>query len=284
MATWTARRRSGRSARNAKDAGKRAAKSPVMRFLARIGYAARGVMYILIGWIAILIAFHKTGQQADRTGALHAVAATPVGGVVLWALVAGFAGMALWRLSEAAYGSPGKDGRKATTRLAALARAVVYGLVAYGILKYAIGAGGPKSSDSQSVDLTATAMREPGGRVLVIVIGLALIGAGAYLAYKAWRKDFLQDMTRGRLRAPARRVVEKLGQFGGIARGVVFATAGVFLVVAAAQAKPQEAKGIDSALRTLAATPLGPWLLVLVALGLVMFGVFSCCEAKWLKL
>ncbi len=75
-----------------------------------------------------------------------------------------------------------------------------------------------------------------------------------------------------------------LGQFGGIARGIVFVTAGIFLVVAAAEARPQQAKGIDSALRALAGTPLGPWLLVLVAFGLIMFGVFSCCEAKWIRL
>jgi hypothetical protein len=79
-------------------------------------------------------------------------------------------------------------------------------------------------------------------------------------------------------------VVKWLGEFGGIARGIVFVTAGIFLVVAAVRARPQQAKGVDSALRVLAATPLGPWLLVLVAVGLIMFGVFSCCEAKWLRL
>jgi Domain of Unknown Function (DUF1206) len=78
--------------------------------------------------------------------------------------------------------------------------------------------------------------------------------------------------------------VEWLGEFGGIAWGIIFVTAGIFLVVAAAEAKPQQAKGIDSALRALAGTPLGPWLLVLVAIGLIMFGVFSCCEAKWMRL
>jgi hypothetical protein len=255
-----------------------------MRFLARAGLGARGVMYVIVGWIAVQVAFGHSGQQADRTGALHAIAATPVGGVALWLLVIGFIGMALWRLSEAAYGSPGQAGRKAGARLAALFRAIVYGLIAYGILKYALGAGGPKSSDKQSVDLTATAMRHPGGTFLVVVIGLALVAGGIYLAYKAWRKDFLGDLALGRLRAPARRAVEWLGEFGGIARGIVFATAGVFLVVAAVRAQPQQAKGVDSALRVLATTPLGPWLLVLVAIGLIMFGVFSCCEAKWLRL
>jgi len=78
--------------------------------------------------------------------------------------------------------------------------------------------------------------------------------------------------------------VEWLGEAGGIARGIVFLTAGIFLVVAAVDARPQRAKGVDSSLRALAATPLGPWLLLLVAVGLVMFGLFSCCEAKWLRL
>ncbi len=78
--------------------------------------------------------------------------------------------------------------------------------------------------------------------------------------------------------------MEWLGKFGGMARGAVFVTAGVFLVVAAVEAKPQQAKGVDSSLRTLATTPLGPWLLVLVAIELIMFGVFSCCQAKWQRL
>jgi hypothetical protein len=241
-------------------------------------------MYILIGWIAVEVAFNKSGQQADRTGALHAIGATPVGGVLLWLLVIGFAGMALWRLAEAVYGSPGSAGRKTSARLLALAKAVLYGVIAYGVLKYALGAGGPQSSDKQSVDLTATLMKYPGGRILVIVIGLAVIGGGAYLAYQAWRKEFRKDLQLGQLPAHIRRIVEWLGEFGGIARGIVFVTAGIFLVVAAAEAKPQQAKGLDSALRALAGTPLGPWLLVLVAIGLIMFGLFSCCEAKWLRL
>jgi Domain of Unknown Function (DUF1206) len=85
----------------------------------------------------------------------------------------------------------------------------------------------------------------------------------------------------GSASATTRKAVERLGQVGGIARGAVFATAGIFLVVAAVNANPGQAKGIDSALRALARTPLGPWLLVLVALGLVTFGVFSLCQARW---
>lgn len=278
MATRTRRYASRTTARRA---GNRAANSAPMRFLARAGFLARGLMYIIIGWIAIEVAFRKTGQQADRTGVLHALSETPFGAVALWLLVVGFFGMALWRLSEALYGAPGAGGRKASTRLSALARAVIYAAIGYGVLEYAIGAGSPPSTNQQSVDLTATLMRHPGGQALVVLIGLAFIGGGLYLGYQAWRKRFRDDLRLGQMSVRTRRVVEWLGRVGGIARGIVFVTAGVFLVVAAVQSRPQQAKGIDSSLRTLAATPLGPWLLVLVAIGLIMFGLFSCCQARW---
>jgi Domain of Unknown Function (DUF1206) len=281
LATWTARHRTGRTVRSA---GRRAANSPAIRWLARTGLAARGVIYVIVGWIAVEVAFHRSGQQADKTGALHAIGATPVGGVLLWLLVVGFVGMTLWQLTEAAYGAVGSGGRKAGKRLAALGRAVVYGVIAYGVLKYALGAGGPQSSDRQSVDLTATLLKYPGGRFGVIVIGLALIGGGIYLAYQAWREQFRRDLELGQMRAGTRRIVEWLGKFGGMARGAVFVTVGIFLIVAAAEARPQQAKGLDSALRALASTPLGPWLLVLVAVGLIMFGLFSCCQARWQRL
>jgi len=116
------------------------------------------------------------------------------------------------------------------------------------------------------------------------VIGFVLLGAGLYLAYQAWRMKFLEDLRTAEMSARARQIVEWLGRVGGIARGIVFATAGVFLVVAAVRVQPGEAKGIDSSLRALAATQAGPVVLVLVAAGLVMFGLFSWCEARWRKI
>jgi hypothetical protein len=255
-----------------------------MRLLARAGLTARGVMYMIVGAIAIRIAFGDSRQQADRSGALHLIGTSRFGAIALWLLVAGFIGMALWQLSEAIYGSPGGT-RKTGSRLAALARSALYAVVVYGVLEYALGVGSPPSSNQQSVDLTSTVMRHPGGRVAVIVAGLALIGGGLYLAYAAWRKNFLKRLQFTRqMRPGTRRGVEWLGRIGGIARGAVFAIAGVFLVIAAVRAQPQEAKGIDASLRALAAAPLGPWLLLAVAIGLIMFGANSCCEARWRRL
>jgi Domain of Unknown Function (DUF1206) len=272
-----------RGTRNARYAGRQAARSRYLAILARIGLAARGLMYILIGWIAIEVAVGHSGKKADSSGALRLVGGSPVGKVALWLLVVGFAGLALWRLTEASYGAAGPDGHKAGKRIAALGRTILYGFLAYVVLKYAIGAGAPKSSNTQSKDLTATVMAHQGGRVLVILVGLALAVAGAILAYKAWRKDFLKHLQLGTAGPTARHVVERLGQIGGIARGVVFAVAGIFLFVAGVNANPGQAKGVDSTLRAFASTPLGPWLLVLVAVGLVVFGLYSWCEARWRK-
>ncbi len=278
----TTRLARGRS-RSARYAGRRAARSRSLGLLARAGFAARGFLYVIIGCIAVGMAFGHSGHQADSAGAVRLVAATPVGLVALWLLVVGFIGLALWRLSEAAYGGPGPGEQKASVRLAALGKAVIYGFIAFSILKFAIGAGAPKSGNAQSADLTAAALRHPGGQIVVVGVGLAFIVCGAYIAYTAWRRDFLRQLRLAGASPRVRRIVIGLGQIGGIARGVVFAAVGIFLVIAGARAQPGQAKGIDATLRAFAATPLGPWLLVVVAAGLVTFGLYSCCEARWRK-
>lgn len=263
--------------------GHQAARSPVMRWLARAGLVARGVLYLIIGWIAIQVAFGSSGRQADQTGALHLLGRNPAGQVALWLLAIGFAGMCLWRLAEVIFGAAETDGDKASVRLASLGRVLIYGFITYGVFKYALGIGGPKSSDQQSMDLTAKAMSHPGGRVAVIVAGVALAGGGLALAWSFARTKFLKKLNTAEMSARTEKVVTWLGRIGGVARGAVFATAGVFLIIAAVSYQPQRAKGVDSALRALARTPLGPWLLLVVAIGLILFGAFSCCEARWRK-
>jgi Domain of Unknown Function (DUF1206) len=282
MATRTVFRGTAfRGSRRSRRTARRAASSRGMALLARAGLVARGLMYVLVGVIAIEIAIKGSHQQADRTGAVRLVAQTAFGSAILWLLVIGFAGMTLWRLSEAIWGSPEADGRKGSKRLANLARAVFYAVVTYGILKYALGIGAPSSSDAQSQDLTATALKHPGGQAIVAIAGIVVVAAGLYIMYRAYKRTFLKHLRMGSASMRTRKVVTRLGQAGGIARGFVFGVIGVFLVIAAKDANPRQAKGIDSALRALAHTPLGPWLLVVVALGLMTFGVYSWCEARW---
>jgi hypothetical protein len=269
---------------NARRIARSAANPRYVNPLARAGLIARGVMYVIIGWIAIQIAFGHSGHQADQSGATRLVASTPVGTAALWLLVAGFAGLTLWRLSEAVYGGPGPDGRKVSTRAAAAFRVAVYGFLAFSLLKFALGLGAPPSSDKASRDLTSAAMSHPGGVAVVSLAGVALIAGGVFLAYQAWQKEFLEDLRLAEMTPRTRRVVGVLGRVGGIARGTVFAAIGGFLFFAVVHSSPGQAKGIDATLRTLAATPVGPWLLAVVALGLVMFGAYSIADSRWRQL
>jgi hypothetical protein len=252
-----------------------------MKMLARAGFAARGTLYILIGWLAIQIAFGSSGGPADSKGALLTVGSTALGSALLWLLGIALAGLALWRLAQVFYGAPGPGGQKTSARALALAKTALYGFLAFSTLRYAIGSGAPKSTDRQSVDLTATVMRHPGGQILVVIAGLVLVAAGAFLIWTAWRRKFLQDLETGRMTARQRRLATWLGEAGGVARGVVFAAAGIFLIVAGVEHQAGKAKGVDSTLRSFAHTPLGPWLLVVVAVGLVIFGSYSWLEARW---
>jgi hypothetical protein len=270
--------------RSVRSSGRQAASSRWLLWLARAGFAARGVSYVLIGVLAVQIGLGSGGKEADRSGALHAIAAHPGGAAVLWLLAVGFAGMALWRFAEAAYGQAGPGGLGAGKRIMSLARGIFYAFVCAGVVSFVSGNGGPASSNAQSRDLTARLMSHAGGRWLVLLIGLGVAGAGIAMAAGGVRKTFRKQLRLAEMSARARKVVEALGVTGTTARGIVFAVVGVFLVVAAVTFDAAKAQGLDGALRKLATTPLGPWLLVAIALGLVTFGMYSWCEARWRKI
>ncbi|MFI7401235.1 DUF1206 domain-containing protein [Streptomyces sp. NPDC049541] len=261
----------------------RAARGSVTEGAARAGLAARGVIYLLVGVLALQIAFGDGSRQADRGGALATLAGQPFGTVLLWALGLGLAGMAVWRLSEAVFGSVGKDGRTPRKRLLAVARCVFYAVVAYSVLTFAAGprGGGSRSSDAQSRDVTARVLGLPAGQWLVGAAGAGIIVAGVWIAVQAVRRDYRKQLKLGEMSPWARRLVDVTGVAGGAARGLVFAAAGTFAVRAAVDYDPKRAKGLDDTLRSFAHTPLGPSLLACVAAGLALFGLFSFALSRW---
>jgi hypothetical protein len=202
---------------------------------------------------------------------------------VLWLLVVGFAGLALWRFSEVAFGAAGPDGNEAGERLKSLARGLLYSFFFVSTLQLVTGTSSSATANgnTQSRDLTARVMTHTGGRLLVGLVGVVVLVIGFLLAREGWTKEFLKRMNLGGAPTGTRSVVEKLGVFGGVARGAVIALTGVFLTIAAVRFSPSKAEGIDGSLRAFAHTPVGPFLLILVALGLVAFGLFSWCEARW---
>lgn len=186
-------------------------------------------------------------------------------------------------MTATGHGSVGPEGRAARKRLLAVVRCVFYGFVAYSVLSFATGPrpGGSGSSDAQSRDVTARALGLPARQWLVGAAGAGVVVAGVWIAARAVRRDYRDELKLGEMSPWARRLVDVTGVAGGAARGLVFAAAGAFAVRAAVDYEPDRAKGLDDTLRSFAHTPLGPSLLVCVAAGLVLFGLFSFGLVRW---
>jgi hypothetical protein len=248
--------------------------------LGRAGFAARGVVYLLVGWITLMIALDRRAGEADRTGALEFIAGKPFGVVVLWLLVIGFAGMAAWRLMLAVRPNrPDKD--KAASRLTSAGKAVLYIVACYTTARFAATGHAGSSSNQQSRDFTAGLMRHTGGRWLVGAVGVGLVVVGGIMIKKALEKKFAKELETGSMSAATRGRVLLLGTIGKTARGVIAVGAGCFLIDAAVAFDPARARGVDGTLRALAGVPLGRAALIVMALGLAAFGAYSFCEARW---
>jgi hypothetical protein len=192
----------------------------------------------------------------------------------------------MWRLVEALIGPRDeKDSRKALLmRLGYLARGLIYaGLLATAV-KLLVGADEGTERENAATDWTGRVLGWPGGRLLVAAVGLAVICGGLYIGWRGARQKFAKRLKGYEMDAGERRWILRLGTVGNIARMFVFTIIGVLLVVAAAQADPHEAVGIDGALRRLAAAPLGPALLSAIALGLGAYGLYSFAEARYRRL
>jgi len=266
----------------AQSTARQAADSAWVDRLGRLGLAARGVVYVLIGYLALQVA---TGEhrRTDRKGALATVAEKPFGKGLLVLLAIGFAGYAVWQLAEAAFGRREEQGAKRTgKRIASAAKGAVYAAFAVSTVALVAGSGG--GSGDKSVPWTARVLELPLGQELVGLAGAGVVVVGAVLAWRGGRPKFEDELELHRMGQAVRRVAEAVGVAGTVARGVVVALVGGFLVKAAVDFDPKEAKGLDRTLKTVAAEPYGPWLLGAVALGLLAFGVFSFLEARYRRL
>jgi hypothetical protein len=260
----------------------RAARSSGLEWLARTGFAARGLIYSIIGVLAFELALGTGGKKADQQGALAALAGQPFGKVLLVAVTIGLAGYALWRLLHALLGHGPEKSDDAVDRLTALASAFVYaGLCAIGgsIL---LGSGGGGSGNAQRT--TAGVFGWPGGRWLVALAGAVLIGVALYQGYRALSKDFLEDSKAEEAGPLLRKWIVWIAVFGYLARMVAFGLVGAFLLKAAVEFDPNKAESLDGALAALSHTPYGPVTLGIVAVGFIAFGVYSLTDARFRRL
>lgn len=239
---------------------------------ARAGYAVSGVLHVLIGVLALRLAFGGGGEQADQSGALGAIAGTPFGALVLWFSVVAFVALGAWQVARAIHS------RDTGERAKSAGRAVVYIALAFAALAFARGGG--SSASTQTADLTARLMAAPGGRILVAAVGVAIIAVGAYHVYKGWRKKFLTDLHR-LPSGTAGPVVRRLGVLGYVSKGVALGIVGVLFIRAAATSDPSGSTGLDGALHALRDQPAGVVLLVVVAAGFMAFGAYSFVRARY---
>lgn len=258
-----------------KDAARGASDSRTMGWAARIGLTARGVVYLLMGWLAILVA-QGSGKHVDQRGALTEVLAQPFGSALVLLMALGFGAYALWRLSEAAFGVTGEP-NTAGARVKSLVRAVAYGTLTYTALSLLQGARGTQAG--QQGRLAAGVMAQPFGQWAVGIAGAVLAGVGLMMVHEGWSDRFLRYF--GALPPNVGRPVIWLGRGGTVCRGVVFAITGWLVILAAVNADPDKAGGIDAAFRTLLSRPFGPALVAVLGIGLMVFGVYGLAEARW---
>jgi hypothetical protein len=256
---------------------RQAAGSRQMDWVARAGLAARGSVYLLIGVLAVLVPMGKSAE-VDQKGALEQVISQPFGGWLVALAAVGFAGYALWRLSEAAFGVVG-EGHGAGPRIRSLARGLVYGFFAYTAVSLLQGPGTGQSA--QQTGYAAQVMARPGGRWLVGVVGAVVVVVGIALVVEGLRMTFMRNFAGGTLPARTRTLVVQLGRIGTTARGLVFALAGALLIVAARTYDASKAGGLDGALKVLRDQPFGPVLLTIAGLGLIAFGLYGLAEARY---
>ena len=270
---------SAHSADKAKRTARKAEQSKPIDWLARFGLTCRGVVWLLVGCLALDLAVGGR-DRADRTGALSVIKDQPFGGALLLALAAGFTGYAGWRLLQAAVGHRYvEEGRKRwAKRGASLFRGLLYAGLAYSTLHFLLSSSG----GDKTRPVTARVMAHSGGALLVRLVGAGLIVGGLVMAVRGLKQDFDEKLkpVPSSMRTP----VQVVGTVGLVGRGLVFALIGGFLVAAAWTYDPSKAQGLDGALKSVAHEPFGQLLLGAAAIGLIAFGFWSFAEARWRKI
>ncbi|MCM0677207.1 DUF1206 domain-containing protein [Micromonospora phytophila] len=268
--------------RNAEATAARTANSRWLELLARAGFIGYGVVHLLFAWLALQIAFGKSADDGDQSGALRTIAAQPLGKFLVGTIAVGLLAMAIWQALEAAVGHRAEQGKaRVWERLASLGRTLVYLYFAWTAFKVFKDASS-NSADQQEA-LTGKLMDSTGGRWLVGLAGLVLAAIGVGLVIYGLVKRFEKHLKTGEMSPKTRQLARRLGMAGYIAKGVAYGIAGLLIILAAVNYDPEKARGLDAALRTLRDQSYGQVLLTVVALGIAAFGLFCLLQSRYRK-
>lgn len=255
--------------------------------LTRLGFAAKGVVYLLAGLFAVLWAMGLREGAADRNDVIRSIHEQPFGQVLLVVIALGLIGYALYNFAAAALDveDQGTGAKGLVTRVAYAVVGVSYTLLGFAALGLVLGTGnGGQGSDASARDWTARLLDQPFGVGLVVALGLILIGAAINQIYRAAAKKFEKKLDLADLDPGARRLCVRIGQLGLAAQGTVMGLTGIFFILAALRRDPGQARGLTGALAELSAQPFGTLLLGIVALGLMAFGIYSLIEARYRRI
>lgn len=244
----------------------------------RIGLIAYGVVHLLVGWLALQLAFGDSSGSASSSGAIQELATQPMGAVSVWVVAIGMFLLALWRLEDGFLGRRHEDSSdRVKAGVVAGFKAVLYVTVGFSALKVATGSG---SSGGGSDPMTAKVMDLPGGQLIVGAVGLGIIAYGALLVWIAWSESYLKKIDGKDLGGNTGSAFKWLGKAGYAAKGISIAVIGGLFVYAAATHEAKQSGGLDQALHEILQKPFGPVLLTLVALGIIAYGLFAFARAK----
>jgi len=272
---------SGTPVRQAQAKGDEIAHSRPFEWLARAGLVARGVIYAIIGILAIKLALGDGGETTNQNGALATISRQPFGKALLILMAVGLAGYATWRLLRAAIGHGPESADDTKERLDGLSSGIAYGVLFVTAVSIVIGSGGAGSGSPDKA--TGGVLGWPGGRVLVAIGGLVVIGVGLQQGYKGIRRKFLEQSKTEQMSESIQRWFTALGVFGHLARMVVFVLIGYFFIRAAIDYDPEKAVSLDGALAALGQASYGPILLGIVAAGLIGFAAYSVADGRYRK-
>jgi hypothetical protein len=267
--------------REARSAGEGFVRTRVFEALSRAGFVARGLVYGIIGLLALDLAVGQGGKITNQQGALRTIKHQPFGHVLLALVAGGLGGYSLWRLFRAALGH-GPEGADATVeRLGALGSGIVYGLICVLAVEILLSSAGSSGGAKKS---TKDVFGLPAGHWVIGVAGIVMIGVGIYQLVRGLRQKFLDDSKTEQMSPVFKKWFTTFGTVGHVARAIVFGLVGTFLIKAAIDYKANEAIGLDGALAKLYNQAFGPWLLGAVAAGLIAFGLFSISEARYRRI
>lgn len=254
--------------------------------LARFGYAAEGVVYLIIGGLAALAAFTGGGRTTDSRGAFEEILSKSYGKLLLGAVAIGMAAYAIWRIVQAVKDTEnkGSDAKGIARRIGYAIIGVIHIGLAYSAVKLILGSGGGSRGDAASKEWTATLLAQPFGRWLVGAVGLGFIAFAVTQFYKAFTAEFRENLKTNEMDKKTQTFATRAGQAGFSARGVVFGIIGVFLIQAARHSNAGEARGLSGALRALEQQSYGQWVLGIVALGLIAYGLYMFVLARYRRI